>query len=327
MIGRRDFITLLGGAAAWPVAARAQQAEPIKRVGVLFGSSESQAENGAALREGLARLGWVEGRNLLIELRVGEADSARLRVYAEELVRFTPDVIFASGNVAARALQQQTQIIPIVFVGAGGVVEGNTTVRNITHPEGNLTGFANKDEAIEGKWLELLKEVAPRVARVDFIYFDAMNPTVFRREIGTIETAARALGVKVTSTPFHEGAALEVAIEAFALEPNGGLIVNSNVITQRDSILRLAARHQLPLIAAVKSYPAGGGLMSYGTDLATLHREAASYVDRILRGAKPADLPVQLPTKYDLVINLKTAKALGLTVPSNLLARADEVID
>jgi putative tryptophan/tyrosine transport system substrate-binding protein len=236
---RRQFITLLGGAAAWPIAAHAQRADRIKHVGVLFGSSENQAETAAALREGLAKLGWIEGRNLQIELRVAEADFARLRVYAEELVRFTPDVIFASGNIAARALQQETQIIPIVFVGAGGVVEGNTTVRNITHPEGNLTGFANKDDLIEGKWLELLKEIAPRVARVDFIYFDTINPTVLRREIGTVETAARTLGVKVTSTPFHEGGALEVAIEAFAIEPNGGLIVNSNVITQRDSILRL----------------------------------------------------------------------------------------
>jgi putative tryptophan/tyrosine transport system substrate-binding protein len=205
-------------------------------------------------------------------------------------------------------------------------------VRFFREPSGNgrrfdITGFANKDESIEGKWLELLKEVAPRIARVDFIYFDAINPTVVRREIDTIETAARALGVKVTSTPFHEGAPLEHSIEAFAIEPNGGLIVNSNVITQRDSILRLAARHQLPLIAAVKSYPVGGGLMSYGTDLATLHREAASYVDRILRGGKPSDLPVQLPTKYDLVINLKTAKALSLTVPPNLLATADAVIE
>jgi putative tryptophan/tyrosine transport system substrate-binding protein len=326
-MNRRDLMMLIGGAVAWPVAARAQQGERVRRVGVLFGSSEIQSETAAALKEGLAKLGWLEGRNLQIELRVGEADFIRLRAYADELVRLAPDVLFASGNIAARALQQQTQTIPIVFVGAGAVVEGNTTVRNIIRPEANITGFANKDESIEGKWLELLKEVAPRIARVDFVYFDTINANVLRREIGTIETAARALGVEVTSTPFHEGAAIERAIETFAVRPNGGLIVNSNVITQRDSILRLAARYQLPLIAAVKSYPVGGGLMSYGTDLATLHREAAGYVDRILRGAKPSDLPVQLPTKYDLVINIKTANALGLMVPPSMQQLADEVIE
>jgi putative tryptophan/tyrosine transport system substrate-binding protein len=325
---RREFITLLGGMAAWPIAARAQTAKQFKRVGALFGSSDNDRELApvAAFRDGLAKLGWIEGRNLQIDARFAEGDAGRLSAYAHELVQVAPDVIFAGGNIAARAVQQQTQTIPIVFVGAGAVV-GSLTVRNITHPEGNTTGFANKDVSIEGKWLELHKQVAPLTARVAFIFADSQNPSVSERERETIETAARVLGVKVMRTPFHEAARLEGAIEAFALEPNGGLVITSNVINNRELILRLAARHRLPLISAFKSYTAEGGLMSYGTDFATLHQSAATYVDRILRGAKPGDLPVQLPTKYDLVINLKTAKALGLTVPPTLLATADEVIE
>jgi len=275
----------------------------------------------------MGKLGWIEGRNLRIDLRFGEGDPARLRAYAQELVRLAPDVIFAGGNIAARALQRETETIPIVFVGAGAVIEGNTTVRNLTHPEGNLTGFANKDELIEGKWLQLLKEVAPQLARVNFVYYDGISPPVARREIRAVERAARTLGVEVMSTAFHDASALESAVEAFALSPEGGLIVNSNVTTYRDLILRLAARHQIPLISADRSYTSGGGLMSYGANILDLVRNAAGYVDRILRGARPGDLAVQLPTKYELVINLKTAKALGLTVPPSLLAIADEVIE
>jgi putative ABC transport system substrate-binding protein len=236
MIGRREFLTLVGGAAAaWPVAARAQQGERIRRIGVLFAAPDRAAEFAAVLREALARLGWVEGRNLRIDLRPGDSDPERLRVYADELVGLIPAVIFTSGNTAARAVQMRTQTIPIVFVGAGAVAKGNTTVGNITHPESNLTGFANKDEGIEGKWMQLLKEVAPRLARVNFIYADTIVPDVVRREIASVEAAARPAGVTVISTPFHDATTVERAIDDFAQVPNGGLIVNSNIIFHRDS--------------------------------------------------------------------------------------------
>jgi putative ABC transport system substrate-binding protein len=327
---RRDFITVLGGATAWPLAARAQQGELIRRVAALFGASEKDTElaPAAAFREALARLGWIEGRNLKLDIRFGEGDPVRLRTLAAELIGLSPDVAFAGNNVAARALLAETHTIPIVFVGVGGVLAGNTTIQNITRPEANTTGFANKDESIEGKWLELLKEVAPQIARVAFIYADTQTPVVFRREMDTVERAATAHGVKAISIPFHDADTLQRAIDAFAREPNGGLIVNSNITsTPPRLVLEPAARNRLPLISAYKSYTAGGGLMSFGSDFPTLHREAAGYVDRILRGAKAADLPVQFPTKYDLVINLKTAKALGLTVPPSLLATADELIE
>jgi putative ABC transport system substrate-binding protein len=325
---RRDFITFLGGAvAAWPLAARAQQAGRVRRIGMLFATPDMGGEFAAVVREALARLGWIEGRNVRIELRLGDSDPERLRVYADELVRLAPDVIFASGNVAARALQMRTQTIPIVFVGAGAVVQGNTTVKNITRPESNLTGFANKDEGIEGKWMQLLKEVAPRLARVNFIYADSIVPEVARREIASVEAAARPAGVAVISTSFHDATTVEAAIEGFAQVPNGGLIVNSNIVSHRDSILRSAAERKLPLISSWATFTSAGGLISYGVDPASLHREAADYIDRILRGAKPRDLPVQLPTKYDLAINLRTAKALGLTVPPDLLTIADKVIE
>jgi putative ABC transport system substrate-binding protein len=326
---RRAFIKLVAGSAAtWPLAANAQQSEPARRVAALFGSSEDDRETApvAAFREALAKLGWIEGRNLRMDVRFGEGDATRLRAYAQELLRSAPDVIFAGGNMATRAVQEQTQTIPIVFVGAGAVVE-SPTVRNIIRPEGNTTGFANKDGSIEGKWLELLKKVAPSLARAAFIYADGINQANIERELGTIETAARVLSVKTMGIPFHDAGALEGAIDAFAVEPNSGLIINSNVITHRDTILKSATRHRLPLISAFRSYPAEGGLMSYGSNWEYLTRNAATYVDRILRGAKPGDLPVQFPTQYELVINLKSAKALGLTVPPSLLAIADEVIE
>jgi len=320
MIGRREFITLLGGAAAaWPLAAWAQQTERVRRIGMLFATPGTAGAFAAVVGEALARLGWIEGRNVHIELR-GDSDPERLRIYADELVRLAPDVIFTSGNVAARAVQMRTQTIPIVFVGAGALAEGNTAVGNIEHPEKNLTGFANKDEGIEGKWMQLLKEMAPRLARVNFIYADWIPQAVVRREIASVEAAARPAGVTVITTPFHDATTVERAIDDFAQIPNGGLIVNSNIISHRDSILRSAAERKLPLISSWTTFTSAGGLMSYGVDQTNLHREAASYIDRILRGAKPGDLPVQLPTKYDLAINLRTAKALGLTVPADLLA-------
>ena len=197
MVRRREFVTLMGGAATWSLAARAQELSRVRRVGVLFGTSESETELApvSAFREAMGKLGWIEGRNLRIDLRFGEGDPARLRAYAGELVRLAPDVIFAGGNIAVRALQQETEVIPIVFVGAGAVAEGNTTVRNLTHPEGNLTGFANKDEAIEGKWVQLIKEMVPRLARVNFVYYDGINPSVVRGEIASVEAAAQTLGV------------------------------------------------------------------------------------------------------------------------------------
>jgi putative ABC transport system substrate-binding protein len=295
---------------------------------VLFAASESDTEvaPAAVFREALARLGWVEGRNLRIDLRFGGGDPERVSALAGELILVSPDAIFAGGVIAARALQQQTKTIPIVFVGAGAVTS-NSPVRNIVHPEGNFTGFANKDEGVEGKWLQLLKEAAPSVGRIAFIFSDTQTPANVARERETVLAAARSLNVEVHSVPFHSVAELEQAIDAFAREPNGGLIINSNVLTARDTILRATAEHRLPLISSLKSCTASGGLMSYGADWATLNQEAAGYVDRILRGAKPGDLPVQLPTKYELVINLRTAKALGLTISPTLLATAAQIIE
>jgi putative ABC transport system substrate-binding protein len=327
---RRQFITLLGGAAAaWPLAARAQQ-PGIRRIAALIGggpeSDPVPQSYAAAFRNGLMKLGWVEGRNLRIDLRFADSDLARIHAAAVELVRLSPEVIFASTGGATREVQQQTQTIPIVFAGPSELARG---VQNIAQPEGNLTGFPILYPSIAGKWLELLKEVAPRVGRVAVIANKdgASGPTY----TPSVDKAASVMSVKVMAVGFGSDDELEHALDAFAAEPGGSLIVLPGSATSthdnRSLVRRLTVRHRLPTIHFDRLYPAEGGLMSYGSDIIDLHRRAASYVDRLLLGAKVSHLPVQLPTKFDLVVNLKAAKAIGLTIPESFLLRADEVIE
>jgi putative ABC transport system substrate-binding protein len=327
---RRQFITLLGGSAvSWPLAAYAQQAERMRRVGVLIGGAENDQTNQAniaAFREGLAKLGWAEDRNLRVDLRFGGDDPDRFRAYAAELGSLAHDVIVTSGGAATRAMQQQTQTVPIVFTGAGGTVDTGI-VKNLARPEGNITGIANLFSSISGKWLELLKEAVPRVERVAVTY----NPQVSAAasDISSIEEAARVLAVKAIKVPFSDAVDLVRALDAFAAEPNGGLIVlpPNPTPANRGTILRLAAQHRLPTIYPNRIQAAEGGLMAYGSNPVDRLRRAASFVDRILRGAKVSELPVEYPTKFELVINLKTAKALGLTIAESFLLRADELIE
>jgi putative tryptophan/tyrosine transport system substrate-binding protein len=330
IIGRRELLAALGSAAAaWPLAARAQQPEQVRRIGVLMNLSESDPEGRAritAFQEALGKLGWTEGRNMQIEYRWTAGDRDRTRAYAAELVGRKPDVIFAAPSSSVSALQRETRTLPIVFAQvADAVAEGFAA--SLAHPGGNITGFSNFEFAIGAKWLELLKQIAPSVARVAVIY-DPANPAA-TGFLPIIEAGARSFAVEVSTFALREASAIERAIEVFAREPNGSLIPLPSPLmaTQRELIISLANRHRLPNVYAYRYYPASGGLASYGTDNIDLYRRAASYVDRILKGEKPADLPVQQATKFELVINLKTAKALGLEVPPTLLARADEVIE
>jgi putative tryptophan/tyrosine transport system substrate-binding protein len=327
---RREFITLLGGAAAvWPIAAHAQQADRMRRVGVLNGNTEDDpggASLVAAFQQRLQDMGWTAGRNIQIDRRFGASNVVLYRTYAAELVGLAPDVILASTTTTLQALVQQTHTIPIVFYQVSDPL-GDGFVASLARPGGNVTGFANNEFSISGKWLELLKDVAPKVSRV-IIVLDPENPT-WRGYFRTIETMAPALGMQVIATPVVDAAGIERAIGDFGREPNGGLVVLPGPATTSRSALinTLAVRHRLPAIYPTESAVRGGGLMSYGPDLFDQVRKAAGYVDRILKGEKPGDLPVQQPTKFNLIINLKTAKVLGLTVPPNLLATADEVIE
>ena len=327
---RREFIAVFGGAAAtWPLAARAQQTERMRRVGLLLGYSEDDAEGQAsvaALRQRLQELGWTEGRNIRIDTRWAGADPNKARTFAKELVGITPDVIVSSSNLVTEIVQQETRTIPIVFVFVGDPV-GSGFVTNVAHPGGNLTGFPVFETAIAGKWVEILNEVAPHVSRVAFIMVPETPAHVgFLR---AAEAAATPLRVKLIALGVHTAAEIERAVSEFVGEPNGGLIVVPHAVTvqHRNVILGLAARYRLPALYPLRNFATSGGLVSYGTNPIEPFRQGASYVDRILKGEKPADLPVQLPTKYELVINLKTAKALGLTVPPTMLSRADEVIE
>jgi putative ABC transport system substrate-binding protein len=325
---RRDFITLLGGTAAtWPIALRAQQGDRVRRIGVLAGQTEDEPAtraNLAALREGLAKLGWVEGRNLRIDPRFTSGDPDRMRAYAMELVSLAPEVIVTTSAPATRATQGQTQTIPIVFT-AGNDPVSNGLLQNTARPEGNTTGFTSTVDSLIGKWLELLKEAAPYITRVALVFNpQTVNAPYFR----PIEAAAPLLGVQALKTPVRDPLETVRAIDAFAAEPNGGLLVVP--VLPDDSyqmLLRLAAQHRLPAIYGQRRVVAAGGLMAYAIDFPDNYRRAATYVDRLLRGAKVSDLPVQFPTKFELVINLKTAKAIGLTIPESLLLRADEVIE
>jgi putative ABC transport system substrate-binding protein len=328
---RRDFITLLGGAAAaWPLMARAQPDGRMRRIGILLGASSEndrdEQANLGAFREGLATLGWVEGRNLRIDLRFGVGDPERLRDYAAELVGLAPDVIFAVGGAPTSALEQHTQTIPIVFRGPDPVDAG--LVRDNARPERNITGFSVYGSLIAGKWLELLKEAAPRLARVAVIFNPELTLTA-SRYLSPIQVAATALGVPAVNTPAREAADIVRAIDAFADEPNGGLLVLPPPpnISVRKTILKLAEQHKLPAIYPSQADAAAGGLLAYAPDLVDLHRRAAGYVNRLLRGAKVNELPVQYPTKFDLVVNLTAARAIDLSIPASFLARADEVIE
>jgi putative tryptophan/tyrosine transport system substrate-binding protein len=328
-VKRRDFITLISGAAAtWPLAASAQQGEPMRRVGILLPYPDGDADGQAyvaAFQRGLQDLRWTEGRNIRFDIRWTGGDPDKARTFAKELIGIRPDVIVPSSNLVTTILQQETRTIPIVFVSGGDPV-GSGYVASIAQPGGNITGFANWEDTIAGKWVEALNEIAPQVSRVGFILHPETSGTVAQFRVAE---AAAPSGVKLIALGVHNTAEIESAITAFAAETNGGLIVapHASTLANRDVIVELAARYRLPAVYPFRTFATSGGLISYGTNLMLLWREGASYVDRILKGEKPADLPVQFPTKYELVINLKTAKALGLTVPLLMLGRADDVIE
>jgi putative tryptophan/tyrosine transport system substrate-binding protein len=325
---RREFITLLGGTLAWPLAARAQQ-PPMRHVGVLMSTGadnpDSQARL-AAFLQGLQEFGWAVGRNLRIDVRWGAGDPDRHRQYAAELVSLAPDAILATGSAAAGPLRQTTRTIPIVFaivpdpVGAG-------LIANLARPGGNVTGFLSFEYGLSGKWLELLKQIAPSVTRAAIIRDADVSGGI--GQFAAIASMAPSLGVDAVPVNVRDPSEIERELAGFARSPNGGLIVTGSAgsLIHRDLLVRLAAQHKLPAVYYERLYVTAGGLISYGPDQVDQYRRAAGYVDRILKGEKPADLPVQAPTKYELVINLKTAKALGLEIPPSVLARADEVIE
>jgi len=327
---RREFITLLGGATAvWPLAAHAQQRERMRRVGVLMNRAPDNPEGQdrlAAFHQGLQELGWGVGRNVRIDTRWSEDNADQTAKYAPELVALAPDIILASGTLAVTALQRINRTLPIVFASVADPVRAGI-VDSLAHPNGNATGFMIYEYNLAAKYLELLKEVAPSVNRVAIIR-NAANPAGLAT-FGTLQNAARSFGVEVSPINVRDAREIESTVAAFARSPNGGLIVtqNASATIYRDLIITLAARHKLPAVYTLRYDVTGGGLLSYGPDIVDQFRQAAAYVDRILKGAKPADLPVQAPTKYQLVINVKTAKTLGIELPPTLLARADEVIE
>jgi putative ABC transport system substrate-binding protein len=328
---RRDFIKVVAcSAAAWPLAAGAQQVQRKRRIGVLVNNVETDPEikgQLAAFRQTLEQLGWLEGRNIHIELRFSATYYERLPQLAQEIVALNPEIIFAYTTPAVKALQAKTRTIPIVFVSVSDPV-GAGVVASLARPGGNTTGLLLYEETIVGKWLGMLKEIAPRLTRAALVG----NPKGFPYDyfVRSSKTIAPALGIELAPTPIeYDAAAIEQRIEAFARVPNGGLVVppDSTTLQHRDLIIALAARHRLPAVYAFRFFATAGGLMSYGIDDLEQNRQAAYYVDRILRGTNPADLPVQTPTKYQTVLNLKTAKVLGFVVPPTLLVRADEVIE
>jgi ABC-type uncharacterized transport system substrate-binding protein len=326
---RREFLCLIGGAAAWPLAARAQQNERVRRVGVLAALTaddpEAQARNASFLQR-LAELGWTVGRDVQIEYRWGASNPNDIRRYAAELVALAPDVILTVSGATLGALQQVSRTVPIVFAGTVDPV-GSGFVDSLARPGGNTTGFLLFEYSLSGKWLELLKQIAPSTTQAAVLR-DTDNPAG-NAQFGAIQAVAPALGVEVRPFNMRNASDIERAITAFAGTANGGLVVTGSPsgTVHRDLIVALAARNRLPAVYPFRLFITAGGLISYGTDFINQYRRAADYVHRILKGEKPADLPVQAPTKYELVINLKTAKALGLTVPPALLGRADEVIE
>src|SRR4051812_35902928 len=325
---RREFIVLLGGTAAtWPLVARAQQTDRMRRVGVLATSVEGPdlQPRMAAFRQSLLKLGWSEGLNVRFDYRSPGADPERMRAYAAELVSLAPDVILSVSNQATAILSQQTRTISVVFLANDPLETGLIT--SMAHPGGNMTGFTPFEVSMGGKWLELLKEVVPRLARVAVLF--TLGGQASLATLRVIEGSAPSLGVETTSVPARDPAEIERVIDAFSREANGGLIVLTGPSTNanRELIIALAARHRLPAIYPDRESVANGGLISYGADLVDQFRQAGSYVDRILKGEKPGDLPVQAATKFELIVNLKTAKALGLNIPESFLLRADELIE
>jgi putative ABC transport system substrate-binding protein len=329
MIRRRQFITLLGGSAAWPLAARAQQGERVRHIGVLMPAAADEPVAQArilAFAQALAQLGWTIGRNVRLDTRWATSNADTIRKYAAELVSIAPDVIVATGSSTLGPLLQATRAVPIVFATVADPV-GAGYVDSLARPGGNATGFTNMEYGLSGKWLELLKQIAPGVTRAAVL----RDPTLTAgpAQFAAVQAVAPSFGVELIPVNVRDAREIERAVAAFARSSNGGLIVTASgsAVRHRDLIVTLAARHRLPAVYPYSFAVTGGGLASYGPDLVEQYRQAAGYVDRILKGAKTADLPVQNPTKYELVINLKTAKALGLTVPPTLLARADEVIE
>jgi putative ABC transport system substrate-binding protein len=325
---RREFITLLGGAtAAWPLVARAQQPERMRRIGVLMLYAENDLEGqlrATAFRQGLEKVGWAVGRNVQIDFHWGLGDTDWIRSAAARLLALAPDVILANGDPAARTMQQSSRTVPVIFIsGSDPVADG--LVQSLAHPDANLTGFCVFEPSLGAKLLELLKEIAPHVARVAIL----LNPDNNRQVSASAVAAAPRFAVEVVTAPLRDSNEIEAAMAQWGREPNYGLIVLPDPVinAHRSLMIELAARHRLPAIYAQRAVTAEGGLMSYGVYLPDLFRQAAAYADRILKGDKPADLPVQTPTKYELVINLKTAKALGLTVPLIMQMTADEVIE
>jgi putative tryptophan/tyrosine transport system substrate-binding protein len=326
---RREFIAGLGSAAAWPVTARAQQRDRMRRIGLLVSAlpaddPEWQAR-GTAFVQGLQELGWTDGRNARVDFRFGLGDAERLRKLAMELVGLAPDVLVAGGTPALPALQQATRTLPIVFANVQDPV-GSGFVASLARPGGNSTGFMNVEYGLSAKWLELLKQIAPRVTRVAVV----RNPAIASgmAQFAAIQAVAPSLGMELTPVGYNDAVEVERGIAAFARGPNDGLIMTAQLgQTQRDPIIVLAARYRLPAVYPIRRFVTEGGLISFGPDQAEPYRLAASYVDRILKGEKPADLPVQAPTKFETVLNAKTARALGLTIPEILLATADEVIE
>jgi putative tryptophan/tyrosine transport system substrate-binding protein len=326
---RREFISLVGGVAAWPLTARAQQPDRMRRIGVLLSDAAEDLEGQARLAafvQALQQLGWTDGRNVRVDTRWGAADADRYHKYAAELVALAPDVLVATTTPAVAALQQATRTLPIVFAAVVDPV-GAGFVTNLAQPGGNTTGFALYEYGISGKWLALLKEIAPNVTRAAI----ARDPSTASGigQLGALQAVAPSLGIELTPVDVRDESELERAVTLFARRPNGGIIITASPTARmkREKVIALVAQHRLPTIYPFRYFISAGGLVCYGPNVIEQYRLAADYVSRVLKGEKPADMPVQAPTKYELVINLKTAKALGLTVPPTLLARADEVIE
>jgi putative tryptophan/tyrosine transport system substrate-binding protein len=328
---RREFIAGLGGAVAWPAVARAQQAPRVRRVGVLLNFDENDSEAQAHLStftEGLAELGWTDGRNIRMDVRWGAGNVDRMRMFAKELVNLQPDVILSEGTPTTAALQRETRTVPIVFAAVSDPV-GEGFVASLSRPGGNLTGFNWVEAGMGSKWVELLTEIAPGVKRVAIMFNPDTAAGSGTYRLPSFEAAARLLKVEPIAAPVRSDAEIETIITSLGREPGSGLVLEMDafVFVHHAPIISLAARNKVPTVGSISGFARDGGLLSYGPDPADIFRRSAAYVDRILRGARPADLPVQLPTKFKMDVNAKTAKALGLTVPQSILLRADEVIE
>ena len=329
MSNRREFMALLGGAAACPLTARAQQGERVRRVAMLVGQAEADPDMQArldAFRQALQGLGWIEGRNVHIDYRFADGHEDRFQPLAKELVALKPELIFAQSTPAAAAVQRESRTLPIVFVNVSDPI-GSGFVASLARPGGNLTGVLQYEASITGKWLAMLKEILPTLVRAALVANPKTTPFPYFQRAAL--ALAPSLAIELVASPVQDASDIERTIGSFARVPNGGLVLppDATTIGHRDLIVGLAARHRLPAVYTVRSWVEDGGLMSYGADQADMFRQAAGYVDRILRGANPADLPVQVPVKYETILNLKTARALGLAVPPGLLVAADKVIE